>query len=317
MSLGEWIRDARSHVENEGLVAGGRVACYEFYLGIWRQLGRRVNYGRRIYDYDWDLLVVLDACRADLMFEVVEEFDFLERRAGYSCASASGEWHLKNFTDEYRDEMARTALVSANLYTDMHVDPDHFLFLDEVWRDEFDSDEGTILPETVVDRTISVCRDLDPDRTISHFMQPHYPFVTYDKDFGEGIAKNYDHRPWNNVWELYQIGEASYEDVWEGYRENLRYVLKNVQVLLENVDAEKVIITSDHGNLLGEFGLYDHPQYVPIPSLKRVPWVVTSARDTGCYEPDVDTRPGNLDRQRERARDIDEKLEALGSLSEN
>lgn len=305
MTFREWARGARSHLADEGLVSGGRTAAYEFYLGMWRQLGRRVNYGRRIYDHEWDLLVVLDACRADLVAEVVDEFDFLDRDTAYSCASASGEWYRKNFGDEYRDETARTALVSANLYTDAHVDPEDFRLVDEVWRYAFDADEGTIPPESVVDRTVSVCRELDPDRTVAHFMQPHYPFVPHPRDFGEGIAKDYDGRPWSNVWERLQAGEASYEEVWEGYRQNLVYVLEHVAVLLDNVDAERVVITSDHGNLLGEFGLYDHPQYVPIPALKRVPWVVTSAEDTGSYEPSEEL----ADRETGSVR---EKLEALG-----
>lgn len=309
MALSDWLGDARGHVREDGLVRGGRTAGYEFYLGMWRQLGRRVNYGRRIYDHEWDLLVVLDGCRADLMHEVVDDYPFLDRGTAYSCASASGEWYRKCFADEYREEMAQTALVSANLYTDMHLDADDFLLVDEVWRDFFDEDEGTILPEPVVDETIRAQRSLDPDRCICHLMQPHYPFVPYTKDFGAGIAKGYDHRPWSNVWERLQRGEVDKAEVWEGYRQNLVYALDHLEVLLDNVDAETVVITSDHGNLLGEFGLYDHPQYVPVPALKRVPWIETSAEDNRSREP-PDPRPD--EDESADGSSVEDKLESLG-----
>ena len=306
MTFREWRENAADHVDRDGWVTGGRKAAGEFYLGMFRQVGKRWNYGRRIYEYDWDLLIVLDACRADLMAEVADEYAYTSHESAYSCASSSGEWHLKNFSDEYANERAETALVSANPYTDMHVEADNFRRLDEVWRTGFDSDAGTIPPERVVDSTIAAHRETDAKRIVAHFMQPHYPFRSeYEGGSGEsgGIALEYDHTPWDTVWDRLRKGDISQEEAWAGYVDNLRYVLDHLGTLLQNVDAERVVITADHGNLLGEFGLYAHPQYVPIPALKRVPWIETSAVDTGEYEPD----------EREKTDvSVDEQLEALG-----
>ncbi len=72
--------------------------------------------------------------------------------------------------------------------------------------------------------------------------------------------------------------------MWEDYRSNLEYALDSVRTLLKSVDGD-VVITADHGNLLGEFGLYGHPDYVPVPALKRVPWCRTTAENEGKYEP--------------------------------
>ena len=36
-------------------------------------------------------------------------------------------------------------------------------------------------------------------------------------------------------------------------------VLRHVQNLLNNHDAERVIISADHGEAFGEFGVYRHP----------------------------------------------------------
>jgi hypothetical protein len=38
--------------------------------------------------------------------------------------------------------------------------------------------------------------------------------------------------------------------VWEAYLDNLRYVLDNIEELLQNVDG-KVVISADHGELFG------------------------------------------------------------------
>lgn len=47
--------------------------------------------------------------------------------------------------------------------------------------------------------------------------------------------------------------------------------------LLESIDADKVVITADHGEAFGEYNIHRHPLGIPIPELRRVPWVETSA----------------------------------------
>jgi hypothetical protein len=59
-----------------------------------------------------------------------------------------------------------------------------------------------------------------------------------------------------------------------------------VALLLENVDAERVVITADHGEGFGEYGVYEHPVGCPAPTIKRVPWATTTAADTGSYVPE-------------------------------
>jgi hypothetical protein len=59
------------------------------------------------------------------------------------------------------------------------------------------------------------------------------------------------------------IGDGDEEEIWESYIENLRYVLDHVEVLLENVDAEEVAISADHGNAKGEWGCLRTPGWNP------------------------------------------------------
>lgn len=284
MTFREWLDDARDHVRRDGWV-GAKEAAYEFYAGAARNVGKRWNYGDCIYEREWNLLIVLDACRWDLMAEVTGEYEFVDENTTYSAGSSSGEWTEKNFDEKYAEEMKRTALVTGNPYSETHLEESDFLLLDEVWRYGFDEDVRTIPAEAMTDRAISVCREYGPERIIVHYMQPHHPFVR--KPMDKGIPRReFGSTPWDNVWHKLRKGEVDREAVWEGYLDNLRYVLDHVEILLENVNADSAVITSDHGNLLGEFGLYAHPDYVPLPALKRVPWCETTADDTGAYEPD-------------------------------
>jgi hypothetical protein len=302
MGFEDWARDSTRRIREEGW-SGVTESVYELYLGMFRQLGRRWNYGVPIYETEWDLLIVLDACRADLIAEVTDEYEFVDEKTTYSVASSSGEWMQKNFRDTYREEMQKTAYVTGNAFSDQHLSEREFLLLNEVWRYAFDHDIRTIPAEAITDRGIHVGRNHDPDRMILHYMQPHYPFVPDPLDRGLSIFE--DGSPWRNVWEKLRAGELDRDRVWRAYLENLRYVLDSVGILLSNVDADRVVITADHGNLLGELGLYDHPQYVPLRPLKAVPWCVTTAEDNETREPTVEPEgPQEIS--------TEEQLKALG-----
>lgn len=57
----------------------------------------------------------------------------------------------------------------------------------------------------------------------------------------------------------------------QAYEENLKYALRQVQKLVKDLDG-KTIITSDHGELLGENRNYAHPSNSGNPILREVPW---------------------------------------------
>ncbi|MFB6177606.1 MAG: hypothetical protein ABEI99_10760 [Halobaculum sp.] len=292
MSFTDWLAESRKRIATDG-VTGLRESGYELYVGAWRQLGRRINYGRSVYADDWDVLVILDACRWDLMAEVVDEYDFVDDRWDYSVASSSGEFLTKTFGDH---DTSETAYVTANPFSKPRLKRRSFAVLDEVWEYAVDEEVRTIPAAAVTDRAIRVARKRQPDDLVVHYMQPHYPFVPDPLDRGLPLHE-FGQSPWDDVWDKLRAGELDRTTVWEGYRENLRYVLDSVATLLRNVDGD-VLITADHGNLLGEFGLYGHPDFVPIPTLKRVPWCLTTATDEQTHEPDQ-WREDSVDSERE------------------
>lgn len=276
----------------------------------------RSDHGENIYERDWDVLVILDACRVDLMNEVADSgaYDFLPHgsvNTFQSLGSYSKEWMDNTFTSEYADEMANTIHVTGNPFTSQTLDSDDFHTLDEVWRHSWDDEAGVVLPRPLTDSAITHWRENDADRMIIHYMQPHIPFVNFD-----GVDSG-DHGPseWGNVntddpWYKVRDGELDRDTAWDAYRDNLEYALDDVELLLKNLDAEDVVLSADHGNCIGEYNLWGHPPKVAIDELREVPWVKTSANDTKSYEPtatQIDETDANED-------EVNERLKSLGYL---
>lgn len=78
--------------------------------------------------------------------------------------------------------------------------------------------------------------------------------------------------PLEQVWRDHQKGELSEEDVFELYEENLRIALESIAELVNELDG-KVVITADHGELLGEDGLWGHRNNSTKEKLRKVPWL--------------------------------------------
>jgi len=283
------------------------------YLRCLQAVGRRLDYGTNVFDREWDVLVVLDACRTDLLRSVAPEFDFTgdvdEIR---SVGSSSSEWLENTFLGH--PETPRTAMVTGNTWTDRYLDADDFAALDEVWKYAWDDALGTVPPAAVTDRAVAHARERDPDRLVVHYMQPHHPFVPAPLDGDEGLARTGSHSNTGNPWVSLRRGEVAVEDVWDAYEANLRYVLPEVESLLANVDG-RVAVTADHGNLFGEWGLYGHPMETPVPALLSVPWAEATGRDRGAREPAIEP-PEPLPVSRVYGANADrDRLAALGYRS--
>ena len=244
----------------------------------------RYPIGRNVYEREWDLLVVLDTCRVDALREVAPEYDFLDEiDSVWSVGSATAEWTANTFVQPHREEIARTACVTANGTVEWTLEgdntqlendlvaawltdfdmaaPEDFLLLDSVWeygpRDPYG---GLIVPEAVTDRVVRAGREESPDRLIAHYMPPHAPHRS------RAIAENrslefHESEPWDALRDGIERSR-----VWDNYLADLRWVLDTIEELLQSVDAEEVVVTADHGDAFGEYGVYSHPMGVPHPS---------------------------------------------------
>ena len=327
-----------------GLEETRKAALSEVSRGFVRHVH---NPGRSIWDEDWDILVIIDACRVDLAREVAErgtDHGVIGHPANvdtfWSLGSKSSDWLRRTFTEEYRDEIERTAYVTGNPFTS-EADPDSDAsivmeahrtgtadlmrenvartgrpnmavepaIIDEVWKSHWDDDVSTIPARPITDRAIATWRERPDhvDRMIVHYMQPHGPFINYPHlgdygdadDFGMGFG---------DLWGEKAGKTVSEETIWEAYRDNLEYVLEDVDLLLENMAADDVVITADHGNAVGELGFYGHPWDIILPEIRRVPWIRTTGRDTNSYEPAEEAAGETVDS------DVEDRLADLGYM---
>ncbi|MFC7114629.1 hypothetical protein ACFQH2_06185 [Natronoarchaeum sp. GCM10025703] len=253
------------------------------------------EYGTNVFSKDWDVLLILDACRWDMYDEFVGRGEPL-----WSVGSASGEWMTNTFAEQYKHEMAETAYVTGNPFSENLAHEDEFACLDELWKTHWDSERGTIPPRPITDYAIKRHRE-GHDRTIAHYMQPHYPFIASEETGGEMTWEIIDDEAFSEdslaLWDQFLYGvRDDIETVREAYEANLRHVWNDVEIVLDNVDGT-VAITADHGNALGEYGFWGHKPGIVHPKMRRVPWDIQQATDTGSHQPEIETRTISQDRE--------------------
>jgi len=321
-SFRAWLAEHREQIPSEP-VRGLFHALFTTYLGLWYTLTSRLSLGTQIYDEDWELLVILDACRVDVLESVADEYEFIQSvDSRWSIGSHSHEWLSKTFSQRYSADISETAYITGNGHTqETFVDHDYppdetvpfcrpdwnvvgledFGHIDMLWETAHESALG-VPPRAITDQTVKTSRESECERVIAHYMQPHIPYIA-------GAIEE-DREPTEvevGGWKLLETGDADRGEVWDLYEENLRLVLDEVELLLENVDAEQVVITADHGNAFGEYTIYGHPEGMLLPCVKQVPWVVTSASDTNSFEP-----TGEYDSNEAERTDIEDHLKDLG-----
>jgi hypothetical protein len=261
----------------------------------------RRNDGLYVAEEDWDNLLILDAARFDFFFEALSEqardpdaagdldvraaISRIEKRI--SRGSATPQFLRENFADSYHPEIV---YVTANPMVNTTV-PNSFSEVISVWRSAWDESEGTVLPSDVRRAAIDAAEKHPHKRLIVHFMQPHWPFIGYDRerdlvDFTTAIADPALSHPRDesdaSIWDLLRAGAVDPEKAWVAYRENHREPLADALKLIEDLDGRSVI-TSDHGNALGErawpfdMKVYGHPPKIRLPSLVEVPWLTFEA----------------------------------------
>lgn len=266
--------------------------------------------GRSIFSAEWDVCVILDACRADELERFTSSFGWLDEVGRFpSLASCTWNWVPQTVDETDPSVLAETIYVSANPFPEELTDPGTFAAVDEVYRYAWDDDRGTVYPGSVTDAAVRQWRGNEPERMVVHYVQPHVPFLS--EDAASLSQSNFTHAEESvaDAWDRVTKGELDRSVAINRYRESLALALQSVDVLLSSIDAERVVVTADHGEAFGEWGLYGHPQGVDIPALTSVPWAVTDATDDGSYEPPPEPSAVNLtDGERSTA----DRLRALG-----
>lgn len=324
MTFADWLAETRELYRTESVGPATAQSLNALRMGAQRRLDQYI--GHSPWDRgDWDVLVILDATRADLWRDVAPEYGLTDLTA-WSNAAASIDWIRRNISQ--RPERDRLIYVTGNPFAD-HDSPNtksadlskkglaHFapLYRDG-WQD-IGNGVWTIPPRELTDYAIAAWRNrerLGGDRMIIHYMQPHQPFRGMPD--GHGIEQNMQAlaigeergKHGAGAWDRLREGVIDEDELWSAYEDNLRWVLDDVtERLLPNLDAE-VVISSDHGNAMGEWGVWGHPPGAVAPPVRCVPWAPVITTDEETIEP-----ANVLDRTFE-ATDVEDRLDALGYI---
>jgi len=246
-----------------------RRAVIELNRLYQRQLRDR---GISIPGADWDTLIILDACRYDVFKEHSRLNGSLSQMI--SQGSHTSEFLIKNFDDQSFPDMV---YVSATPQIRAHELENNFHAVVPVWEDGWDDSLNTVPPKEMVEATQQAHEKYPKKRIIAHFLQPHYPFIgglghqiKHGTVTGDGVLQ--EERDAKSIWDRLEAGEISADLVWNAYIENLELVLPKVETLVGTING-KIVITSDHGNIFGKWGVYGHPPKTYLTDLVEIPWL--------------------------------------------
>lgn len=286
-------RKARLAVRHPGLV-GRKVNAF-----LNRRFGtREYNHsGVDVFAEEWDNLLVLDACRADL-FEEVALPELAEFGGTYdtreSRGSATPEWLYGNLHGSDRTDTVYVTgnpqlhwkgdRIDASLHATVHVWQE-----EEAWDEQF----GTVLPETMTDYALRAAEQYPDKRLLVHYMQPHYPFLTEETEFDKGHMGT-DDDPFHMWMQLHTDRlDLSPEELRSLFAENLQRALPAVREAVEQLPG-RTVVTSDHGNMHGErsgpipIREWGHPPGIYDSELVEVPWLAfeSQRRDIVAEQPE-------------------------------
>lgn len=271
---------------------------YHTRLDTWPYNRRGVD----LFEREWDNCYLLDACRYDMFAEQADLPGDLQRVP--SRASNTLEFLRANVAGR---TLSDTVYVTANPRFYRYRDELDAGFYDviHVWRDEgWDETYNTVLPSTTAEYARTTAEEYPHKRLLVHFMQPHYPFLSTDSKFDKRHLHE-ESAATDDFWHRIMVGDLSIErkHIWRLYRETLDQTLPHLRDLLESIPGRSVV-TSDHGNMVGERARpipieeWGHPAGIYTPELVEVPWLV--------YE--NGERAITADRPRERTDEVDEAV---------
>ncbi|WP_353633803.1 hypothetical protein ABSL23_11150 [Halobacterium sp. NMX12-1] len=237
------------------------------------------------------LLIVLDACRYDYLKTLFGSFFYGDVRATRTVATNTFEYLQYNWPETYSypyvtaatpvtseefkfdGEDSGDGLPQEDLYEYYrgYTPNNHFLDLEEVWRDFWDEELRVCPPEPTTERAVE--RAADASRMVVHYFQPHAPFIGENRP---GLSRERSSIHEENVkidqdiWEAVKSGKISKKELRKYYKSNLLRVLASVSELIVRTDFDRYVVIGDHGEALGEYGGFAHS--IEHPFVNKVPW---------------------------------------------
>lgn len=236
--------------------------------------------GIDIMKEDWDNLIILDACRADIFKQLCSVDERVEEKR--AIAPRTPLFIERTFADEqYHD----TVYITSNPHVERIAGEHTFHNLHQLWKQSWSDKYQSVLPKDVTRQAKKIAERYPHKKLIIHYMQPHEPFIGERghqfmqennlRGFGpKGAESGQGYKLYHA--KKYGFVDASDQELISYYSENLKEVLDSVSSLVRNLEG-KTVITADHGELIGDtvgtlpMKGYGHPK-LHVDGLLTVPW---------------------------------------------
>lgn len=257
-----------------------------------------------IHNSDWDILLVLDALRYDIFEKFYPSFLTGRLQKTESPTAFTFGWILEMFKGQhpnivfvYSEPMSdRIKDISNKLIHGNHFDVRaHFTDIVDVYKSSWNFHYNTIFPTPITEATIKAVHAYPGKRVITKYIQLHDPYLYTAQN--DGVIRYRSPRFLNLRKILYELisdetywtirsklnfpPENWFNVVWlkygrkgiiEGYINDLFLMLTiHIPRIIQECPNKKIVITSDHGERLGEGGRYSHGGR-RTKEVKEIPW---------------------------------------------
>lgn len=322
MTLRDYARKHATLAQNHGITRALDLALNEAVAkGVFRpavawqqRQAKRALPAQRdrldaLRDRDEYTLLVFDAGRHDYMAPLLRDTYRGDVDATYSAARDTFEWISKVWQGDFEDvtyvsgmvpvsdEIPDFAAEDFKRYYDGINPGDSIGEIVKLWETHWDDGVATVPPETVTDAALDYA---DRDKLVVHYNQPHSPYIGVPELLGH--TNNESAQPKSGdpndepIWHRVRAGEVSDAYLRMAYWGNAARAIEAAKPLIR--ERETVVATADHGEALGEWGMYTHDR-APHPKRRVVPWQEISGLATD-------------DATEQVTGDVTDKLRALG-----
>lgn len=261
---------------------------------------------------NWKYLIVLDSCRYDTFKKIYKYYFKGSLLQVKSAGTATKEWIENTLKDGH---FLDTIYISANPFINSLnfsslTSTKWFYKVIDVWKWGWSDKLMSVHPREVNKAVFKAINLYPKKRFIIHYIQPHQPFITpsYILKVNKNFRRVQDKVTIKKIipqtlrkllgnYIIKILGKSFYTRIVASiepktnyhkfieeyygneklrliYELNLKYVCHWVKKLISKLKGKK-IITSDHGELLGEMGLYGHINTLHIPKVQiYVPWLI-------------------------------------------
>jgi len=164
----------------------------------------------------------------------------------------------------------------------------------DMWEIGYDESLGYLPPDLTTDKVFEELKEDNNQRIIAKYRQIHDPYLYYKGETNLPISKPkysslrkvlYEVLSDEVIWTIRKkfnmMPESWLNAIWlkygqngiiQGYRGDFDLMLRHAKKIIDSFSDKNIVVTSDHGERLGERGRYSHGGKLE-KVIKEVPWL--------------------------------------------